>query len=244
MANVAKCPYCGGGWTGSGVSPDHVARCQAKQTSMLETVAASQQGSVLAKTEENPEVSFSTAWAIYNRERVAQGLGKSELRPNAVTDKYEIAHKKDGRSGETYYAAYVKESGKTQIFKSRYKAETWAKMHSGEPLSSDDQYAYKSLLNQVADDEEVSSERPDGSHTPVLIHQEPTQLDGPPQTFRVYKYKDKASPTGESWHADFDYPDPLVKDRVNDGGRLWEGDKAPTRDDLLGAVENYFDSSD
>jgi len=30
MANLAKCPYCGGGWAGKGVSPDHVASCQRK----------------------------------------------------------------------------------------------------------------------------------------------------------------------------------------------------------------------
>jgi len=32
MVNVAKCPYCGGGWAGSGVSPSHVTACQRKQS--------------------------------------------------------------------------------------------------------------------------------------------------------------------------------------------------------------------
>lgn len=190
-----------------------------------------------------PDESFSTAWDRFQRERTEQGMPRSELIPRTVNDKYTIEHKKDTRAGVTYYAAYVKDTGETKSFPSYGRAETWAQACAGVPLESSDQYAFRSHLLLALDAEVHSDARP-GAEVPLLVHTEPMRENEPPHTFRVYRYADTASPTRESWHVDFDYPDPLVRDRFLDAGRLWEGDQAPTRQDLLDAVEAYHDPSE
>lgn len=184
------------------------------------------------------DISRATAWELFQARRVDQGLGRSPVSPGAVTTKYEIVEKAGGRNG-TYCVARVAGTPEIEEFPNWHQAEDWARMKTGEPLQTSSVYGYESYIRKVNENDVYSDSQP-GMNVPVIEYRE--KLNGPtdnrPHTFRVYRHANPDSPTAENWSVDFDYPDPLTT-REFDGGRLWEGDDPPTKEDLQAAWEDW-----